>query len=117
MNIKAPTRYTQERPRVARYAHPSLTQRRLDAFHLPQVTEQLQVFNHAPRIDNSVYWRIDLVFQGEHVPPNLTMCILKHARVQSSQDVWRIVLCIRRTDGSLESSGKVMSEQGICWPR
>ena len=84
----------EERLRAAGDAHPRRVERALDALDFPQVVEELEVLHHRGRVEHRVDGRVDLVLEREHVPPDLPVRVLEHARVEAPEHVGRVVLCV-----------------------
>jgi len=71
--------------------------------------EQLVVFYHRFGIEDRVQRRFDLVFQGKAVPSDLPVRVLQYPCVETAENVGRIVLRIRASNGRLEVGSQVMS--------
>ena len=89
------TGYTQKSFRAASDTHPARVECALYALDPPQVVEQLEILDQRCRVENCVDWSVDLVFEREDIPADLSVRILEHPRVKTTKNIGRVVLRIR----------------------
>jgi hypothetical protein len=108
------TRVPLEQPCVCHQRLPPLVQSILDPLDLPQMLEHAPVRFQAQRIEHSRQGRIDLVFEQEDVPADLTLFEIEHAGVEATEDgVKGVGGRSGATNGGFEGRGEVVAVEGV----
>ena len=68
-------------------------------------------------IKYGVDWSVDFVLEGKNIPANFTMRIFQYPCIKPTEDIDRVSLSIRGTNGSLKVRGQIVSVQRIRRPR
>lgn len=85
------------------------------------MVKQAAILDHCLSIQDGIERRLDLVLECKAVPANLAGTIVEHARVESAENVGRVVLGVGRADGRFKVGRQVMAVQagggfGQSWP-
>ena len=77
------------------------------------MVEEVIVFVHGAVIENGIEGRFHLVFQSKAVPAEVAVLKVEDARVETAEDIGRVVLRIRAADGALKVGREVVPVQAV----
>lgn len=89
----------------------------LDTLESPQKVEHLEILVHGNGGQDRVDGRVHMVVKTENIPSAVTWRNLQQPNIESSEDIWVIVLGIRASNSSLQRPCQIVSEQRVGWLR
>jgi hypothetical protein len=73
------------------------------------MVEELLIFYHRVGVKNSIDRSINFILQCKDIPADLAMGVLEHSGIETTKDIWWVILSIGGADGCFEGCCEVMA--------